>query len=127
MGKLHSFYPHAQLIECPEKWLYYTEDKDGVLILVESEHKRPGELGFHFNGLRSSFITKIETTQETIDSPIYVNIWTHEGEHFYKFKVWWDNVGMDTWNRLCHLFHYYNDRSHADAIEPFLVHRRQGA
>lgn len=93
MAKIHSVYPHAKLIECPERWEHYKEIEDAALILVESEHKRPGQLGFNFSGLKSSFITDLETKQETINDSIEVHIWTHDGEHLYVFEVWYDNYG----------------------------------
>ena len=90
MAKIHSIYPHARLVCCPEKWSYYKELEGISLILIESQKKRPGEMGFQFGSLRSSFITKLQTFQHDMDSPLYVKIWTHNGEHLYMFEVWYD-------------------------------------
>ena len=90
MAKIHSVYPHATLVNCPSKWQHYKEIEDAPLILMESEHKSPGELFFTFSGLRSTIITKIESTQKTIEDNLFININTHKGEHYYKFEVWYD-------------------------------------
>lgn len=90
VAKIHSIYPHAKMTCCPAKWVHYMEIEDAPLVLMESEHKHPGELFFDFCGLRSSMITNLETVQETIEDVVAVEITTHKGEHYYYFEVWYD-------------------------------------
>ena len=87
MAKLvYSFGP-ADLVECPERWEHYKElwFTETSLYLFESERKDPGKRFFYYSSLHSSIIKSLWTTQETINSPVYVNIETKH--NFYKFRL----------------------------------------
>lgn len=85
MAKDIAVYPLVQLIECPERWEFYKEIPCASLIICESERKHPGKNFFYFSLLHSSVIEKLETIQESLDSPIYIEITTRN--NFYKFKI----------------------------------------
>ena len=87
MSKIFTIYENAQLIECPDRWIYYKEIESAPLILMESEQKHPGELFFNFCGLRSSFIKELNTEQKTLQSDIIVNIVTKNNKYAFKVRV----------------------------------------
>ena len=85
MAKIFSIFMHTKLINCPERWEHYKEIEDAPLLLMESEHKAPGELFFNFSGLRSTIIQNFGTEQYSLDEPMYINIKTKN--NYYRFEV----------------------------------------
>lgn len=87
MSKIFTIYENAQLMECPDRWIYYKEIENAPLILMKSEKKHPDKLFFSFCGLNSSPIKELNTEQKTLQSDIIVNIVTENNKYIFKVRV----------------------------------------